>query len=167
MHGKSAPVPAILIDVRFSVFVSFVDDDMTDRQAKVQGNDSIIILDRGAPSAAYCRGKLQPYTCTAKANTTTTTVPTTTTTTTTPASHRRPPRNEEKMLQSGPTQTCSLSSSMKLWRLGWWSANQPESLNFPKHHHLLFTLRIGLPSTKENHHQTSRKFRERKAIHNR
>ena len=80
MHGKSAPVPAILIDVRFSVFVSFVDDDMTDRQAKVQGNDSIIILDRGAPSAAHRRGKLLPYTCTAKANTTTT-VPTTTTTT--------------------------------------------------------------------------------------
>jgi hypothetical protein len=32
VHGKSAPVPAILIDVRFSVFVSFVDDDMTDKQ---------------------------------------------------------------------------------------------------------------------------------------
>jgi hypothetical protein len=30
VHGKSAPVPAILIDVRFSVFVSDVDDDMTD-----------------------------------------------------------------------------------------------------------------------------------------
>jgi hypothetical protein len=45
VHGKSAPVPAILIEVRFSVFVSFVDDDMTGRQAKAQGNDSIIILD--------------------------------------------------------------------------------------------------------------------------
>jgi hypothetical protein len=161
VHGKSAPVPAILIDVRFSVFVSFVDDDMTDRQAKTQGiDDSIIILDRGAPSAAHRRGKVQPYTRTAKANTTTTTVPTTTTT---PASHRRPPRNEEKMLQSGPTQTCSPSSSMKLWRPGSRPANQPESLNFPKHHHLLFTLRIGLPSTKENWYQTSRKLRERKA----
>jgi hypothetical protein len=31
VHGKSAPVPAILIDVRFSVFVSDVDDDMTDK----------------------------------------------------------------------------------------------------------------------------------------
>ena len=58
MHGKSAPVPAILIEVRFSVFVSFVDDDMTDRQAKPKElNDSIIILDRGAPSAAHRRGK--------------------------------------------------------------------------------------------------------------
>jgi hypothetical protein len=31
VHGKPAPVPAILIDVRFSVFVSDVDDDMTDK----------------------------------------------------------------------------------------------------------------------------------------
>jgi hypothetical protein len=32
VHGKSAPIPAILIDVRFSEFVSFVDDDMTGKQ---------------------------------------------------------------------------------------------------------------------------------------
>jgi hypothetical protein len=45
VHGKSAPVPAILIDVRFSVFVCVdVDEDMTDKKSKAQGNDSIIIL---------------------------------------------------------------------------------------------------------------------------
>jgi hypothetical protein len=31
VHGKSAPVPAILTELRFSVFVSDVDDDMTDK----------------------------------------------------------------------------------------------------------------------------------------
>lgn len=31
VHGKSAPVPAILLDLRFSVFVSFIDDDMPDK----------------------------------------------------------------------------------------------------------------------------------------
>jgi hypothetical protein len=31
VHGKSAPVPAILTDLRFNVSVSNVDDDMTDK----------------------------------------------------------------------------------------------------------------------------------------
>ena len=59
------------------------------------------------------------------------------------------------MLQSGPTQTCSFPSSMKPWRPGWRPTNQPEFLNFPKHHHLLFTLEIT--------HQAPRKIITRRA----
>jgi hypothetical protein len=44
VHRKSAPVPAILTELRFNVFVSFVDDDMTDQ---AESKEMIQLLRKG------------------------------------------------------------------------------------------------------------------------
>ena len=44
VHWKSAPVPAILTELRFNVFVSFVDDDMTNQ---AESKEMIQLLRKG------------------------------------------------------------------------------------------------------------------------